>query len=191
MHSKKSVVGGVNCLRLILNPYLTVTSVQISNCTLTWFLLWPLVTWRKKVTRPCEGGARQRAAWRNSRENVCKIKRITQNKSTENNEGTKTYNKSWTNGQGIHWRKHEDFEVLTKEGGGRENVAHSPCYLHHIDGPDSSASLHNVLKLQSCFVSCSVQYIRWGRQLVKYSMCKILDARRNVYMSLFYVIACS
>lgn len=33
-----------------------------------------------------------------------------------------------------------------------------------LKDPDSSASLHNVLKLQSCFVSYSVQYIRWGRQ---------------------------
>lgn len=30
-----------------------------------------------------------------------------------------------------------------------------------------------------------------GEAIVKYSMCKILDARRNVYMSLFYVFACS
>lgn len=40
-----------------------------------------------------------------------------------------------------------------------------------------------------CIVLCKV-YQMW-EAIVKYSMCKILDARRNVYMSLFYVIACS
>lgn len=42
----------------------------------------------------------------------------------------KTRYRSRTNGQGICRRKQEDFEGLTKEGGGRENVAQSPCERH-------------------------------------------------------------
>lgn len=76
------------CMRWNWISTLAIIFVQtlLHNYLISPFYL--LVTWRKKVTRPCEGGALQRAAWRKPRENMCKIKWSEQNKSTENNEGT-------------------------------------------------------------------------------------------------------
>lgn len=49
-----------------------------------------------------------------------------ENKYSETKKALKTPNRGRTHGQGNRRRKQEDFEGLTKEGGGRENLAQSP-----------------------------------------------------------------
>lgn len=53
-----------------------------------------------------------------------------ENTYSETKKALKTPNRGRTRGQGNHRRKREDFEGLTKEGGGRGNLAQTPRERH-------------------------------------------------------------